>query len=71
MHKAKTERAFVRSSNDRFLADLYALATAELEQNNVTMFLVVAILAMANRSIFIPIAEQGLWPQCLFDLLKS
>lgn len=36
VHKAKTERAFVRSSNDRFLADLYALATAELEQNNVT-----------------------------------
>lgn len=35
-HRAKIKQAFTDSMADRFLGDLYALATAELEQNNVT-----------------------------------
>ena len=35
-HRTKIQQAFTRSMAGRFLADLYALATAELEQNSVT-----------------------------------
>lgn len=34
-HRSKIEQAFVASSGDRYFADLYALARAELQQNHV------------------------------------
>jgi copper oxidase (laccase) domain-containing protein len=35
-HKAKIEKAFTKSVNDRYFADLYALARAELGENGVS-----------------------------------